>query len=240
MTSTGFISEEINNNFCYDLVIDSAEGTTQIANTGSEAMSVMAISSHNSFYTTGYYYMNKLVVGPKIAKHIILNILDPVERIIQLVAKVLDKSINNILACILNRPRHNELINKIRNLGCKIKLINDCDISSGVASCLDDSGIDLAIGIGGNTEGIITASAVKCLGGDFQCVFCDNNAKPINNTVYNTNDLIKDRVLFIATGILNGMLFRGVKYFRSNYVTHSLLLDSFTKSIQRIETFHYL
>ena len=238
-TSTGSVAENINEPYCWSVLADVVDGTTEVANGGSEAISVVVVGKQDAFYVSDYHYMMKMAVGPKIAAAK-LDIRDSLERTLILAAKFADKSLGNFVVCLLNRPRHNDLINTLRRIGVRIKLINNCDITAAIATCFPESNIDMLLGIGGNPEGLISAAGLKCLGGDFQCILCDNQFNLLSNQYYNNEILISGNLIFCMTSVLNGMLLRGVRYVPGGYITHSLMTDSAARSLQRIETFHWV
>ena len=174
-----------------DIAVDPIEGTRPTVTSGPEAMSTIAVANYGSMFHTEEFYMNKLAFGPSIAKTVQLDINDPIERTIQLVSLANGKKISDIMVCILDRPRHAEVIDRMRKLGVRIKLIQDCDVSGAIAACLPDRGIDLLYGVGGAPEAVLTACAVKCLGGGFQAQLCDKEGKNIDDKVYKQHDLVK-------------------------------------------------
>lgn len=211
----------------YDIAVDPLDGTTQTAKGGYEAMSVMAVGSRGSLLKSEGWYMNKLAVGPDIARKIKLDIREDVEIIIQKVSLVTAKDIKRVTVCVLDRPRHENLIKKLRSLGCRIKLIQDCDVSAAIATAICESGIDIYLGVGGAPEGVIGAAALKCLRGDFQGIMCDKEGNfDSNSLVYQMEDLARGDVIFCATGVTDGSLLKGVRWTCTGPTTHSLLMRS--------------
>jgi fructose-1,6-bisphosphatase class II len=149
-----------------DIALDPLEGTTIAANGGYNATTVIAVADKGCFLHAPDTYMMKLAVGPE-AKGV-LDLSDPIPLTLKRLAKALDKYIDDITVCILDRPRHDELIDTVRSTGCRIKLITDGDVSAAMATCMDDSPVDILLGIGGAPEGVLSAAALKCMGGDFQ------------------------------------------------------------------------
>jgi len=225
-------------NEIYNIAVDPLDGTTQTAKGGCEAMSVMAVGNQGSLLESEGWYMQKLAVGPEIAKRIKLNIKDDIENIIQTISLITAKDIKRVTVCILDRPRHNELIERVRKLGCRIKLIQDCDISAAIATAICDSGIDVYVGIGGAPEGVIGAAALKCLGGDFQGIICDKEGIKCESRVFEMEDLAKGDVIFCATGVTDGSMLKGVRWTRTGPVTHSLLMRSESGTIRWITAHH--
>lgn len=221
----------------YDIAVDPVDGTTQTAKGGYEAMSVIAVGGKNCLLATPAYYMNKIAVGKQINDEIKINIKMPIEDIVKSVRQVLNK--NQITVCILDRPRHNQIVSKFRACGCLIKFIQDCDVSGAIAAALPESGIDIFAGIGGAPEGVITAAAIKCLGGYFEGQIVDNTTyQPVEDHTYDMEMLAKGDVMFCATGILNGSLLKGIRHEGKGIITHSVVMESSTKSFKRIESYY--
>ncbi len=221
----------------YDIAVDPIEGTRPAANSGPEALSVLAVAQKDSLFSTKAYYINKLAYGPQILQKTKLSITDPLSRTIDLVSKATGKDVRNVVVCVLDRPRHEEMIGELRRLGVHIKLIQDCDVSGAIASCQTESGIDLLCGIGGAPEGVITACAIKCLRGDFQAQIVkeDGTTEP---KVYDLEDFVKGPCVFTATGITNGSLLRGVRYTSRGPVTSSVFMRSISGTIRWIRSYH--
>jgi fructose-1,6-bisphosphatase II / sedoheptulose-1,7-bisphosphatase len=223
----------------YDIAVDPLDGTTQTAKGGYEAMSVMAMGNENSLLESEGWYMNKLAVGPDIARRIKLDIREDIEDIIRKVSLAIAKDVRRVTACVLDRPRHENLIKRLRALGCRIKLIQDCDVSAAIATAIVDSGIDIYVGVGGAPEGVIGAAALKCLRGDFQGIMCDKDGKyDSGSQVYQIEDLAKGDVIFCATGVTDGSLLKGVRWTSSGPCTHSLLMRSESGTVRWITACH--
>jgi len=221
----------------YDIAVDPIEGTRPTANSGPEALSVLAVAEKDSLFSTAEFYMNKLAYGPAIAKKTQLSITDPLNRTIELVAKATGKERTKIVVCVLDRPRHEKIIAELRSLGVRIKLIQDCDVSAGIATCSTESGIDLLYGIGGAPEGIITACAIKCLKGDLQTQIVHKDFT-VDPKVYALTDLVKGSCVFSATGITNGSLLKGVRYTVDGPVTHSIFMRSSSGTVRWLTSYH--
>jgi fructose-1,6-bisphosphatase class II len=221
----------------YDIAVDPLDGTTQTAKGGYEAVSVMAVGNKGCLLESEGWYMKKLAVGPDIARKIRLDIREDVEDIVKKVSLATAKEIKRVTVCVLDRPRHVFLINKLRSMGCRIKLISDCDVSAAIATAIPDSGIDIYMGIGGAPEGVIGAAALKCLRGDFQGIICDKNGMN-SSDVYQMEDLAKEDVIFCATGVTDGSLLKGVRWTSFGPVTHSLLMRSESGTVRWIAAHH--
>lgn len=213
-----------------DIAVDPVEGTRPTSIGGPEALSVIAIGESGSLFSSDVFYMLKFAVGPRFA-HLNLSLKDSIEQII-------DKIGNQITVCLLNRPRHEGFIKEFRRLGCRIKLIEDCDVSAVLACCLDSSGVDLVYSIGGAPEGVISAVTSKCMRGFFQGMLVDTDGNPIDGKIYNQEDLAKGNVVFAATGITDGSILKGVKYYDNKPKTHSISMRSESGTIRFIETIH--
>ena len=221
----------------YDLAVDPIEGTRPTSIGGPEAMSVIGTAGLNCLFATEEFYMNKLAYGPSICKHIKLNIKNPIEINVKNAACVLSKKVEQMMVCMLDRPRHSEAIKSLRSMGVRIKLIQDCDVSGAIATCLDDRGIDIFYGIGGSPECVIAACAIKCLQGDIQAQIADINGVT-NEHVYELNDLVKGHCTFAATGITNGSLLEGIRFTKCGPVTNSVFMRSESGTVRWLKTYH--
>ncbi len=221
----------------YDLAIDPIEGTRPTVNSGPEALSVLAVADKGSLFSTHEFYMKKLAYGPQIAKHVRLSIKDTLKKTVEQVSRVTGKTPEKIVVCLLDRPRHEKWVGELRRIGVRIKLIQDCDVSAAIATCLSDSGIDLLCGIGGAPEGVITACAIKCLRGGFQAQIMrkDGQTQP---EVYGLDEFVKGECVFAATGITNGSLLRGVRYTSEGPVTSSVFMRSSSGTVRWLSSYH--
>lgn len=230
-----------------DIALDPLEGTTICANGGVGAISVIACAQRGGFLHAPDTYMEKIAAGPA-AKGVIDLDVSATENIHR-VAEVSKKSIGDITVVILDRPRHTDLISEVRKTGARIQLIGDGDVSAAVATGWSDSGIDLLMGIGGAPEGVISAAAMRCMGGDFQgrLKFRNEEEKQralkmgINdlNKKFKLEDLASGHVVFCATGITDGPLLKGVKLLAGGRAqTHSIVMRSQTGTIRNIKAHH--
>jgi fructose-1,6-bisphosphatase II len=222
----------------YEIAVDPIDGTRPTVTSGPEALSVIAVAEPNTLFATEEFYMNKLAYGPELANKLELHLYDPISRIVELVSIATGKSPSNIVVCMLDRPRHEKIIQEFRALGVRIKLIQDCDISGAIATCLPDSGIDLLYGIGGSPEGVITACAMKCLGGQIECQIVDPKGAILDKNIYSTNDLVKGDCIFAATGITNGSLLKGVRFTSRGPVTNSVMMRSESGTVRWTTAYH--
>ncbi len=231
-----------------DIAVDPIDGTTLVANGLANSISVIAVGSKGSFMSIPCHYALKLACGPKLAGYLDLNA--SITANVRVAAARLGKSFADITVALLNRPRHEEYIKEMREIGCRIKLIQDGDIAASIATCDDDKGIDFYYGIGGAPEAVITAVAMKCLEGDFQVkMWAKNDAEKeileaanIDiNKVYTANDLAAgDDLIFSATGVTDGELLRGVRYFGQKAETDSILMRGNTKTVRHVSATHNL
>lgn len=221
-----------------DIAVDPIDGTRPTVTSGPEAVSVIAIAEEGALFATEEFYMNKLAYGSEIARKVDLFLLDPIEKIISQVSKATGKEPSKITVCILDRPRHEKIIQEFRHLGVRIKLIQDCDVSGAIACCLPDSGIDLLYGIGGAAEGVISAAAMKCLKGGFQGQVVRKDLTIPDPKVYSMEDLVKGHCAFAATGVTNGSLLRGVRYTSQGPVTNSVFMRSESGTVRWLTVYH--
>ncbi|GMV87713.1 MAG: fructose-1,6-bisphosphatase [Chthonomonas sp.] len=230
------------------IAVDPLEGTNLCANGTPNAIAVLAatVVGEGHLMHAPDCYMDKLVVGPECKG--IVDITLPPRVNVRLMAKALGKDTDELIIGVLDRPRHTQLIHELRETGCRVHLISDGDVSVAIAVLDPDAGIDGLMGIGGAPEGVISAAAVLCYGGDMQAklVFTSDEqrerAKKMGDgdidRVFNTEDLARGHVMFAATGITSGDLLKGVSYHRGYVKTESIVMYSSTGSIRRIQTVH--
>lgn len=222
----------------YSIAVDPIEGTTPTATGGYEAMSVIAMGERDCFLKTEEHYLYKFAVGPEAIKgnpHLMSEI--PLEATVTMLAGALDKPLNRVTVCLLDRPRHAGIVESLRKVGCRIKFIQDCDVTACIATCVPDSGIDMYVGVGGAPEAMIAAAAMKCMGGHFEVRFVDKDYRPTGG-VMKIEDLAKGPVTFAATGITDGLLLNGVHFGRRGAVTNSITMRSDSGTVRRITTEH--
>jgi fructose-1,6-bisphosphatase II len=167
-----------------------------------------------------------------------LGLNTPLESAIAMLSDALNKPVGHVTVCLLDRPRHNKIVAKLREIGCRIKFISDCDVTACIATCVPNSGIDMYIGVGGAPEAVISAAAMKCLGGKFQAQITDPDGNPINDKIFDMEELAKGDVMFCATGITDGQLLRGVQFTSNGPVTNSIAMRSESRTIRRMTTEH--
>lgn len=222
----------------YEIAVDPIDGTRPTVTSGPEAISVIAVAEEGSLFSTPEYYMNKLAYGPEIARKCELHLTDPMPVTIAKVAKAIGKAASKIMVCILDRPRHEKIVSELRSLGVRIKLIQDCDISGAIATCIEESGIDLLYGIGGAPEGVITACAMKCLRGGLQIQVVRKDCTIADPKIYTVDDLVKSHCVFAATGITDGSMLKGVRFSDHGPVTNSLFMRSVSGTIRWLTVSH--
>lgn len=230
------------------IAVDPLEGTNLCANGTPNAISVLAaaVEGEGQLMHAPDCYMDKLVVGAECAG--VVDITLPPRVNVRLMSKALGKDVDELIIGILDRPRHDALIAEIRDVGARVHLIPDGDLSVAIAALDPDSDIDALMGVGGAPEGVITAAAVLCYGGEMQAklVFTTEDQKTRAtkmgegdvNRVFTTRDLADGNVMFSATGITSGDLLKGVRYRRGYALTESIVMRSTTGTIRRIETMH--
>ncbi len=232
-----------------DIAVDPIDGTTLTAKGLPGALSVVALAERGSMYNPSHVvYMNKIAVGPEARDMIDINA--PVAINIRRVARALRKEPRDITVMVLDRPRHAQLIADIRATGARILLISDGDVAGAIATAQEDSGVDMLMGIGGSPEAVISAAALKCMGGDMQCKLWPRNEEERQQAladgldldqVLTIDDLVKgDNIFFAATGITSGALLRGVRYFGGGASTQSLVMRSRSGTIRLINSRHRL
>lgn len=230
-----------------DIAVDPVEGTTLLAEGMPGAIAVVAIAERGSLFATpGIMYMEKIAVGEDAAGAI--DITASVERNIRNVAKALKKDVDDVTVVILDRPRHKQMIQEIRETGARIKMILHGDVAAGVMTTMDNAPADILMGIGGAPEAVVTACALKCIGGEIQCRLWPRNDQEREIVereridiarVYTTSDLCQgEDVHFAATGITTGELLRGVQYFGWGATTHSMVMRSRSGTSRFIEASH--
>ena len=243
-----FIGEEVGmGGVEVDIAVDPVEGTNLVANGLPNSIAVLAVTAKGGLLNAPDTYMDKLAVGPKAAPYV--HIDATVAENLELIANALERPIGDITVVILDRPRHKQLIDDVRAVGAKIKLISDGDVDAAIATAVDGTGIHVAMGTGGAPEGVLAAAALRCLGGNFMGRLKPRNDDEIKramqmgfddvNKVLKMDDLVKnDDITFVATGITDGDLVRGVRFFGNGARTHSIIMNSHSSTVRFVETVH--
>jgi len=230
-----------------DVAVDPIDGTTLAAKGMPNAISVIAVAERGSMFDpSAVFYMKKLVVGPESAGKV--DIDAPTAWNLEQVARAKGESIADLTVCLLDRPRHDSLVQEIRKAGARIKFIVDGDVAGAVMAARDGTGVDILMGIGGTPEGIITACAITCLGGEIQGKLWPVDEAEKNkaleaghdlNRILTTTDLVTgDNNFFCATGITDGELLEGVRYTPHGPTTHSIVMRSKSGTVREIKSEH--
>lgn len=230
-----------------DVAVDPIDGTRLTALGYNNALSVFAVAERGAMFDpSAVFYMDKMVVGPEAADFVDLRL--PVKQNIHLVSKALNKPVSQLNVCVLERPRHEKLVQEIREAGARVKFIMDGDVAGGIAAARPGTDVDMLLGIGGTPEGIVTACAIKATGGIIQ-----GRLAPVDDAerqraidaghdldaVLSTNDLVKsDNCYFAATGITDGDLLRGVRYDNDRVITQSMVMRSKSGTVRIVEAEH--
>jgi fructose-1,6-bisphosphatase II len=232
-----------------DVAVDPIDGTRLTANGMPNGISVLAVSARGSMYDpSAVFYMSKLVTGPAAAD--VVDIEAPAGDNVLAVARAKGGSPQDVTVVILDRPRHAKLIEEVRAAGARIKLIMDGDVAGAIMAAREGTGIDLLLGVGGTPEGIITACAIKCLGGIIQARLAPRDEAERDRAlaaghdlkhVLTTDDLVtSEDAFFAATGITDGELLAGVRYRAGGATTHSLVMRARSGTIRTIQSEHQL
>ena len=230
-----------------DIALDPLEGTTICATGGSNALSVIAMAEAGGLLQAPDVYMEKIAIGPGAAPDTV-DLDDSTSKNLQNLARVKGREISDLVACILNRPRHEELIAKTREAGARIQLIQDGDVAGVIATAREDTGIDIYMGVGGAPEGVLAAAALRCIGGQMQgrLVFRNDEEKNRASKLgvddfsrkYVMNEMAKGEVMFAATGVTDGSMLRGVRRSTTFASTQSLVMRSKTGTVRLISAEH--
>jgi fructose-1,6-bisphosphatase II len=232
-----------------DIAVDPLEGTNLVATGSANATSVLAAAEPGGLMHAPDTYLRKLIVGPQVAGNVSIN--EPVAKTLNTIAESLGRKIWDITVVILDRPRHEDLIAEVRSAGARIKLISDGDLTAGISVAVSGTGVHAVMGIGGAPEGVLTAAALKCLGGEIQGQFTWRSDEEkerargmgvdVDDTerIYGTSDLASGQnVVFSATGVTDGELLRGVRFFGGGARTHSLMMSYQRGLVRFIDTVH--
>ncbi len=231
----------------YDIALDPLEGTTITAKGGANALAVIAFAERGKFLNAPDVYMDKIAVGGGLPVGVVDLDAQPKENLKNL-AKAKRLDVGDLVACILDRPRHTELIAKTREAGARIRLISDGDVAGAIATSTPESGVDIYMGSGGAPEGVLAAAALRCIGGQMQGRLLFRNdgekgrARKLGigdlNRKYGLEELAAGDVMFACTGVTDGAMLKGVRRFSSGASTHSLVMRSSTGTVRVIETRH--
>ncbi|HWG80768.1 MAG TPA: class II fructose-bisphosphatase [Stellaceae bacterium] len=229
-----------------DIALDPLEGTTITAKGGANALAVIAMAEAGGFLNAPDVYMDKIGIGAGLGE--VVDLDETPAANLKNLAKAKGAHVSDLVVCILDRPRHSELIAKVREAGARIMLISDGDVSGVIATSRPESGVDIYMGSGGAPEGVLAAAALRCIGGFMQgrLIFRNDDergrAKRFGitdfNRKYNLLDLAKGDVMFAETGVTSGTMLQGVRRFAAGAVTHSMVMRSKTGTVRFIEAQH--
>ncbi len=232
-----------------DVAVDPIDGTTLMSKGMPNALAVLAVAERGAMYDpSAVFYMEKLAVGPEAAGAV--DIAAPVSENIRRVAKAKEVGVADVTVCVLDRPRHRDLIAEIRRTGARIRFISDGDVAGAISAARPSTGVDMLIGIGGTPEGVIAAAALKCMGGEIQGKLWPQTDEERSRAlaagldldqVLGTDDLVRgNNVFFCATGVTDGDLLRGVHYRAGGCTTQSIVMRSKSGTVRMIDGYHRL
>ncbi len=230
-----------------DIALDPLEGTTICATGGPNSLAVIAMADEGGFLNAPDVYMDKIAVGAGLPEGVVDLDETPANNL-KALAKAKGTEVQELLVCILNRPRHAELIARVREAGARIMLINDGDVSGVIATSQAGTGVDMYVGSGGAPEGVLAAAALRCIGGQFQgrLLFRNDDEKARAarwgvtdlNKKYSLHELASGNVMFAATGVTDGAMLRGVRRFAGGATPHSGIMRSKSGTVRYIEAHH--
>jgi fructose-1,6-bisphosphatase II len=229
-----------------DIAVDPLEGTDLVARGDSGALAVCAVAEPGGVFSAPDMYMRKLCVGASVKGRVEIDA--PMEETLDIIARCYDRRIRDLTAVVLDRPRHAELIDQVRSAGARIRLIPDGDIEASMSAAVRGTGDHLYVGIGGSTEGVISAAAMECLGGEIQARMWPRTEEERRRLslfgvedpekLLTTRDLAPAPMYVVATGVTEGNLLRGVRYFSEGARTHSIVMDLRGKTVRFVDTVH--
>ena len=240
-TSIGAGGEE------YDLALDPLEGRAVVARGGTNAISMAVASPRGSMPSLPDMYMRKMAVGPRARGKI--SLAKPVDENVRAIADAFGRMVNDVTAIVLDRPRHHDLIEEIRGSGARIKLIQDGDVTASISAAVRGTNDHLAIGIGGTRQAVLTAAALRCLGGELQAQLWPTRRAEIEEAqehgiedldrIFTIDDLAPQEVIVVATGVSNGDLLRGVQFLADSARTHSLVMCTRCNWVRFVDGIHF-
>jgi fructose-1,6-bisphosphatase II len=246
----------------FDIAIDPIDGTTNISKGAPNSISCIAAASPEAGVKVALrdvpsFYMTKLAYGPRVIQYMhkrgdSLQLEAPISETLAIVARSLEKRVQDVVVMMLDRPRHKEIVDEIRTAGASLRMISDGDIAAAMAPAIPESNVDLYMGIGGAPEAVLAAAGIKCLGGDMQCKMWPRDAKERKRLIdegfekevariFFADDLANGKnIVFCATGISDSALLRGVKSQGTNAITYSILMRAKSKTVRFIRATHDL
>ena len=230
-----------------DLALDPLEGRGVVARGGYGAMSMVAVGEPGSFQTLPDMYMRKMAVGPRARD--VIDLRRPVGDNVRAIAESFERMVNDITTIVLDRPRHHDLIEEIRNAGARIKLIQDGDVTAAISAAVRGTNDHLAIGIGGTRQAVLSAAALRCLGGGLQAQLWPTSRTEVAaaqetgvedlERIFTLDDLAAGEVIVVATGVSNGDLLRGVRFQADSAWTHSLVMCTRCNWVRFVDGIHF-
>jgi len=230
-----------------DLALDPLEGRGVVARGGNGAMSMLAVGEPGSLRSLPQMYMRKLAVGPRARGHI--DLLRPVSENVRAIADAFGRMVADITTIVLDRPRHHDLIAELREAGARIKLIQDGDVTASITAAVRGTNDHLAVGIGGTRQAVLTAAALRCLGGEIQAQLWPTSRREIEAAhetgvediehVFSTEELVAGEVIVASTGVSNGDLLRGVRFYADSARTHSLVMCTRCNWVRFVDGIHF-
>jgi fructose-1,6-bisphosphatase II len=230
-----------------DLAVDPLEGRGVVARGGNGAMSMIAVGDPGSLLRLPDMYMRKMAVGPRARGTI--DLLKPIEENIRAIAEAFGRRVNDVTTIVLDRPRHHDLIEEIRAAGARIKLIQDGTVTASISAAIRGTNDHLAIGIGGTRQAVMSAAALRCLGGELQAQLWPTTRTEIDQArgmgiedtgrVFTTEELARGEVIVVATGVSNGDLLRGVRFLADSARTHSLVMCTRCNWVRFVDGIHF-
>jgi fructose-1,6-bisphosphatase II len=230
-----------------DLAVDPLEGRGVVARGGHGAMSMIAVGEPGSLLRLPDMYMRKMAVGPRARGAI--DLLKPIAENIRAIAEAFGRRVNDVTTIVLDRPRHHDLIEEIRAAGARIKLIQDGTVTASVSAAIRGTNDHLAIGIGGTRQAVMSAAALRCLGGELQAQLWPTTRTEIEQAreagiedtarVFTTEELAPGEVIVVATGVSNGDLLRGVRFLADSARTHSLVMCTRCNWVRFVDGIHF-
>ncbi len=230
-----------------DIILSPLEGSTICAKGGYNALAVMAMAGQGAFLNAPAVYMDKIAVGPGLPPGVV-DLDETPHNNLKRLAEAKQVPVSDLLICILDRPRHEDLIDKVREAGARVMLIADGDVSGVIATALPDTGVDMYVGVGGAREGVLAAAALACMGGQMQgrlvCRNEDDRNRALRRGIadlshkYDMAEMAKGDVMFAATGVTDGVILRGVRRSKGRATTHSMVVRSTTGTVRFIDAQH--
>jgi fructose-1,6-bisphosphatase II / sedoheptulose-1,7-bisphosphatase len=230
-----------------DIAVDPLEGTTLTAKGGPNALATIALAERGNFLHAPDIYMEKIAVGGGLPDGVV-SLDAPVASNLKNLARAKKCDVSDLMACILDRDRHKDIIAQVREAGARIMLISDGDVAGVIATTMPDSMVDIYLGSGGAPEGVLAAAALRCVGGQIQgrlMYECDEQIERVRSMghadpkrVFTCEDMARGDVMFAASGVTSGAMLRGVKRFAGGAITHSVVMRSKSGTVRYIEAHH--